>query len=275
MSFGIFQKDTEMNIRILLTLLILISSNIWAGSQATEQAVIEPERIIKFAKNVEKYAASNGARAFIIARVGRPKKDLPEDINYTHTAIAVYSNIQLSSGATVQGYAIHNLYQLDGEADRSKLVIDYPVDFFWGVQELKAGIIIPSKEIQARLIALIDNGNDAKLHNPNYSVIANPFNNQYQNCTEHTLNLINAAIYQTTDMKRLKAIEKTYFTPQVVKINSFKLALGSMFIDDITTKDHQGEIRTTTFTSIYQYLEKYQLATLGVSLNEKQEVTPL
>ncbi|WP_418138789.1 DUF2145 domain-containing protein [Marinomonas sp. RS-M-Aa-14] len=138
-----------MNIRILLTLLILISSNIWAGSQATEQAVIEPERIIKFAKNVEKYAASNGARAFIIARVGRPKKDLPEGINYTHTAIAVYSNIQLSNGATVQGYAIHNLYQLDGEADRSKLVIDYPVDFFWGVQELKAGIIIPSKEIQA------------------------------------------------------------------------------------------------------------------------------
>ena len=139
--------------RTLLSLFIIIlSSTAWAGSQSAEQANIEPERIIKFAKNVEKYAASKGARAFIIARIGRPKNDLPKGINYTHTAIAVYSNITLANGKSVPGYAIHNLYQVDGKLDKSKLVVDYPTDFFWGVNELKAGIIIPSQDIQNRLI---------------------------------------------------------------------------------------------------------------------------
>jgi hypothetical protein len=253
----------------------MLSSYVFAGSQASDQAVIEPEKIVKFAKEVENYAASKGARAFIIARVGRPKKDLPKGINYTHTAIAVYSNIKLTNGITVQGYAIHNLYQVNGELDRSQLVVDYPADFFWGAQELKAGIIIPNPEIQKRLIALIDNGEDAKLHNANYSVIANPFNNQLQNCTEHTLDLINAAIYQTTDKRKIKANTKAYFTPQAVEINGFKLALGSMFMDDITTRDHQGKIATTTFTSIYKYLDKYKLATLGVSFDSEQRVKPL
>jgi hypothetical protein len=36
-------------------------------------------------------------------------------------------------------------------------------------------------------------------------VISNPMNSQLQNCTEHTLDLINAAIYQSTDVAKIKA----------------------------------------------------------------------
>jgi hypothetical protein len=42
--------------------------------------------------------------------------------------------------------------------------------------------------------------------------LANPFNIQFQNCTEFTLDLINAAIYQTKDIAQLKANAKAYFT---------------------------------------------------------------
>ncbi len=157
-----------------------------AGSNSTAEAKFAPERIVKFAKNVEKYAASQGAHAFIISRVGRAEKDLPRGIRYTHTAVAVYSNITLDSGEVVRGYAIHNLYQKSDKPEKSQLITDYPVDFFWGAQALKAGIIIPTPEIQQRLIDLIASGENAKLHNDNYSVIANPFNQQFQNCTEHT-----------------------------------------------------------------------------------------
>ena len=59
----------------IVILLALFSLPTWAGSQANKQAVIAPEKIVKFAKDVEKYAAAHGARAFIIARVGRPEKD--------------------------------------------------------------------------------------------------------------------------------------------------------------------------------------------------------
>ena len=254
-----------MKLRILIVLIMTFSLTATAGSQGNKEATIEPEKIVKFAKDMEKYAAAQGARAFIIARVGRPAKDLPKGIHYTHTAIAVYSDIQLANGETAQGYAIHYLYQLDDKPNRSQLIQDYPVDFFWGVQALKAGIIIPSEEIQTRLINLIANGDNKKLHNPHYSVIANPMNSQRQNCTEHTLDLINAAIYQTIDIAQLKANTQAHFTPQRVRTSRFKLMFGSMLMDEVTTKDHKGKVATTTFGSINIYLSQYNLAKHSVT----------
>lgn len=74
---------------------------------------------------------------------------------------------------------------------------DFPVDFFAGVQKLKAGIVIPTPELQRRLLATIQSDVYRDLHVPAYSAVANPFTLEYQNCTEHTLDVLNAAIYQT------------------------------------------------------------------------------
>ncbi|BFM50312.1 DUF2145 domain-containing protein [Marinomonas sp. THO17] len=254
---------------------ITLPATAWGGSQANKNALISADRVAAFAKNVEKYAASQQARAFIIARVGRPEKDLPEGIHYTHTAIAIYSDIQLNNGQTVQGYTIHNLYQLDNARDKSRLVQDYPVDFFWGTETLKAGIIIPSEKMQTRLIKLYVNGDNKKLHNPNYSVIANPFNTELQNCTEYTLDLLNAAIYQTTDREQLKANAKAYFDPQTLDVSPLKLTLGSMFVKDVALRDHSGNVQTTTFSSIYRYLNKFKMVKQGVSFHEDRSVMPL
>ncbi|ABG42119.1 conserved hypothetical protein [Paraglaciecola sp. T6c] len=249
-----------------LVLTFTFSFTATAGSQANKVATHEPEQIVHFAKNVEKYAASQGARAFIIARVGRPQKDLPKGIRFTHTAVAIYSDITLDDGELVKGYAIYNLYQKSGELDKSQLVTDYPVDFFWGAAQLSAGVIIPTPDMQTRLIDIISTGKNAQLHNENYSVIANPMNRQLQNCTEHTLDMLNAAIYQTTDIDKLKANTQAYFTPQRVHTSRFKLMFGAMLQDDVTTKDHTGKVSTTTFTSIAQYLAKYDLASQSVIL---------
>lgn len=248
-----------MNKLVLGILIMLVNVYAHAGSNQVTESKFEPEVVATFAKDVEKFAAEREARAFILARVGQPASSLPKGINFTHTAIAVYSEITLDDGKKVKGYAIHNLYQDAKDNNRSSLVTDYPVDFFWGAHELKAGIVIPTPELQQKLIELIASGKNKALHNPKYSLIANPFNNQYQNCTEHTLNIINAAIYQTTDMKQLKANTKAYFDPQRVNVSRFKLSLGNIFADGITTKDHKGKIKTTSFNSIANYLAKYKL----------------
>jgi len=181
--------------KLILTVFItMISTAVSAGSNQEAEAKFEPKQISTFAKNVEKYAAEKGARAFIISRVGQPRNELPKGIDFTHTAIAVYSEITLNDGSKVKGYAIHNLYQDAKNSGKSSLVTDYPVDFFWGVQALEAGIIIPTADLQQRMIEVIAAGGNKTLHNPKYSLVANPFNNKYQNCTEHTLNIINAAI---------------------------------------------------------------------------------
>lgn len=256
------EKEIKMRKLIVIFILSLITSHAIAGSNQATESKFKPEEIAAFAKGVEKYAAKQGARAFIISRIGQPQSKLPKGIEFTHTAIAVYSEITLNNGEKAKGYAIHNLYQDAKNSNKSALITDYPVDFFWGAHELKAGIIIPTPELQQKIIDVIASGKNKALHNSKYSLIANPFNNMYQNCTEHTLNIINAAIYQTTDMRQLKANTKAYFAPQRVHVSRFKLSLGSVFADGVTTKDHKGKVKTASFGSIAKYLQSYQLASV-------------
>ena len=264
----------QSSLIILLTSLCTIAPA-YAGSNQNEKPKHAAKDITLFAKQVEKYAAHKGARAFIIARVGRPEKDLPKGIRFTHTAIAVYSSIQLSDGNIARGYAIHNLYQNVGQVDKSTLVIDYPVDFFWGVDELKAGILIPTPELQQRLINTIASGKNKELHNSNYSVIANPFSDQFQNCTEHTLDIVNSSIYQTTNREQLKLNAKAHFKPQRVHTNPLKLMLGSMVMDDVTTKDHKDKVHTATFTTIASYLNENALVSEATVFNQDGKVSQL
>ncbi|MBU0946707.1 MAG: DUF2145 domain-containing protein [Proteobacteria bacterium] len=255
-------KYLKVTLLLLSVLLLSLPENsaLAGSSQAGGEIHFKPEEIIKFSKKVEKTLAQKGARVVVIARVGRPRDELPEGISFTHTAIAVYSQITTVDGRKIPGYAIYNLYQRAGEPNVSDLVQDFPVDFFAGVEVLEAGIIIPSPELQKRLMEVLSSPTYKELHNPRYSVIANPFTLDFQNCTEHTLDVITAAIYETKDLKVIKANEKAYFEPQSVNVNPVKLLLGSMFAADVTTSDHPGSPVTSTFTTIGKFLTKYNAA---------------
>jgi hypothetical protein len=246
---------------IFVFLVILVSGAPAAGSgQTSSEMHFKPEEIVRFSKKVERTLASKGARVAIIARVGRPREKLPRGIGYTHTGIAVYSQITTDDGRRILGYAMRNLYQRNGKPDVSDLVQDYPVDFFSGVELLEAGVIVPSPELQERLLKVLASPAYKKLHNPKYSVIANPFTLDYQNCTEHTLDLITAAIYATDDINVIKTNEKAYFKAQPLSINPVRLAIGSMFSAEIATSDHSGQPVTATFETIGRFLNKYNAA---------------
>lgn len=261
-------------IRLFFLLTVLTTHLAVAGSANNTGSALNPDEVAIFAKDVEKYAAARGARAFIIGRVGRPLSELPSGVRFTHTAIAVYSSIQLESGETVNGYAIHNLYQDTGQSNKSNLVVDYPVDFFWGAHALIAGIIIPTADLQQRLIESIADGTNLKVHNPQYSVLSNPFNSQLQNCTEHTLDIINASIYKTTDLEQLKINAKAHFKPQRIK-RSLKLILGGLFMNELSTRDHKNKIYTTTFTTIGHYLEQNKLTEQTIIINQDGSTSQL
>lgn len=228
-----------------------------SSSAATEVAHFKPEQIIKFSKKVERDLGASGARVAIIARMGRPASELPEGMHFTHVAFAVYSEITDAKGEKLMGYAIQNLYQQDGHPDVSDLIQDFPVDFFAGVAQLESGLIIPSPELQARLLKVIASPAYKQLHQRDYSVIANPYTLGRQNCTEFVLDVVNAAIYQTSDINVIKANERAYFVAQPVNVNPFKLMLGSMFSAEVSTSDHSGQPMTATFERIADYLQKY------------------
>jgi hypothetical protein len=244
----------KLTVLLLILSTAVLPTRLWAGSASAEDNIFPAEQITTFAKSVERYAAQRGARAFIIGRVGRPEDSLPEGIHFTHTAVAIYSSIALEDGSTRKGYAVHNLYQKTDAVNESELITDYPTDFFWSAKALKAGIIIPSADLQRRLISLYAEGKAQAVHVPSYSAIANPFTSRYQNCTEYTLDVINAAIYKTQDKAKLKANAQAHFTPVVIQESPIKILLGSMLMKDIARDDHSGPVATATFSSIARYL---------------------
>ena len=255
---------------VLLGGSLLATMPVQAGSFSSSSSATEikftPEQIIKFAKQVEKTMAAKGAHVAILARMGRPAAELPEGMHFTHVAFAVYSQITEADGRTLPGYAIYNLYQQDKHPEVSDLVQDFPVDFFAGVAVLEAGIIIPSAKLQQRLLDVINSPTYAALHDPHYSLIANPYTLGRQNCTEHTLDIISAAIYQTSDIKRIKANEIAYFKAQPVNVNPFKLALGSLFSAEISTSDQPDVPVTATFETIGKFLDKYDTGAVTITI---------
>jgi hypothetical protein len=78
--------------------------------------------------------------------------------------------------------------------------------------------VIPDSRLQRKLLEVIGGPAYAQLHNPVYSVLANPTSGQFQNCTEHTLNVLFAAIYDTSDQQQIRANITAYFEPQHAQI---------------------------------------------------------
>lgn len=227
------------------------------SSGAAEQPHFSAEQIIAFAKKVERAVAATGARVALVSRVGVPPADMPAGMHFSHVGFAVYSSITTAQGKVVPGYAMYNLYQSDEQPDRSSLVQDYPADFFAAVVALESGVIVPSPELQRRLLDVITSPTYQALHNPHYSTISNPFTLAYQNCTEFVLDVVNAAIYRTGDIARIKAAERAYFKAQAVAVSPIKLLVGSMFQAGVAISDHPGPPETATYERIRDYILKY------------------
>jgi hypothetical protein len=266
----LFQRDTmryRLNAPIFLTFLLTSALIIPAiafpsfNNQDGKKNLFSPEQILTFSKKVEQTLAAKGVRVAILARKGRPQSALPEGMHFTHTAFVVYSESPASDGRRVPDYTVYNDYQQDDNPARSHLVNDFPADFFAEVAELEAGIIIPSAALQKRLLAVIASPTYKALHNPHYSIIANPYTLGKQNCTEFVLDVINSALYQTDDINIIKAHEQIDFVAQEVHVSSFKLLLGVLFNAEVSILDQPGPPVTATFETIGRYLEKQDKGT--------------
>jgi len=246
---------------LLLFVALQFSNSVRADSSAgTGKSSYSPEVITGFARTVEQALASRGARVVILARQGRPDRELPEGIKFTHTGFAVYSEITLANGSTVPGYAIYNLYRDANNLAHSALVRDFPMDFFRNVATLRAGVIIPSAPVQRLLLKFIATEKYQAIHNAHYSLMSNPLDGASQNCTEFTLDVINAVVYDTTDRAQLKLDAERYFAPQLIPISRATLTVASLFRRELDLSDHDGPVATATFETLAAYMAKYKLS---------------
>lgn len=246
-----------------------------AGSQAGG-GELTVEQAARTGKQLERALAARGARVAIVARVGRPRDQLPDGIRYTHVAYAVYSQVRLADGRSVPGYTFYNLYQRADRPDVSDLVDDYATDFYLGAVMQETAVLVPTPEVQRKLLQVIGSPAYARLHNPDYSVIANPYDLSRQNCTEMVLDVLQTALYGEQSPAQRKANLRAWFEAQPVNISPLKLVAGSIAAPDVSLSDHHGEpVRTATFGSLARYMARYDLIVDGFEIGQDGGVRTL
>ncbi len=223
---------------------------------------LSAEQAAAFSKQVERDLAAKGARVAMVFRAGRMRDQLPEGIAYTHGAFWVYRDIKTADGGTIKGYAVYNLYAGNGtdwSKIESRLVQDFPLDFTRGSTVDDMAVIIPSPEMQRRILAVIDSPTYQAVHNPAYSLVANPWSRKYQNCNNFMLNVIGAAIWQTDDPLQITANLKAHYEPTVVKTNAVMRLFGPIADQRLRTDDQDGTVRTATYESMAEFMRENNL----------------
>ncbi len=107
---------------IFITLALLLPSFSVAGSSETGAKHLPTHQVTAFSDKIQTDLAARGARVVIVGRIGRNPNSLPQDVNYTHVAYWVYSQITRSDGGTGRGYRVYNLYQRADNGNRSDLI---------------------------------------------------------------------------------------------------------------------------------------------------------
>lgn len=217
----------------------------------------QPAEAAVFAKQIERNLAGKNAHLAIVFRTGRPRSQLPEGIAYTHAAFWVYGDIRGADGRIYKGYSSYNLYQNDQPdepIDQSHLAQDFPLDFVSGDQADDVAVIIPSPEMQRRILAIIASPTYERLHVLSYSLVSNPFDAAHQNCTEFVLDVIASAAWQTSDYPQIKADLAAHFTPTIVHANIFERVFGPMVNPRLKMDDQSGEIVTATYESMAAFM---------------------
>jgi hypothetical protein len=193
----------------------------------------------------------------MVFRSGRTRDHLPDGLAYTHGAFWVMRQVQTASGETVNGYAVYNLYAGDGKqwpTTQSRLIQDWPMDFVRASAVDDVAVIVPSPEMQRRILAVIDSPAYERLHNPAYALVANPWAGKYQNCTSFVLDVVAAAAWETDDQARVNLNLKAHFKPTVVKASGLTRLFGPIADARLRTDDQKGPIRTAAYESLAGFM---------------------
>lgn len=253
--------------RRLLTLAVLAVLSLAASPAMAQDSSVQavsphfsPAQAGQFSRQVERDLMARGAEVALVFRAGRLRSQLPKGISYTHGAFWVRR--RAPDGALADGYEVHNLYAGDGanwSKIESRLVQDRPLDFTRASTVDDMGVIVPSPQAQAQILAVINSPTYEALHNPAYSLVANPWRRKYQNCNNFMLQVIGAGIWGISDPDEIIARLKTRYTPTVVKADAIMRFFGPIADQRLRTDDQDAVVRTSTYESLAAFLKRERL----------------
>jgi hypothetical protein len=233
------------------------------GSSAPGEAdYYSPEDAAAFSKAIEKELAARGARVAMVFRSGRTRDALPDGVRYTHGSFWVYQPIETPEGR-INGYVSHNLFHGDGDEltkRESYLATDFPFQFVSASVVDDVAIIIPTPEMQRRILTFMASPDYAAMNKGTYSLIANPHDPQYQNCNEFMLDVVAASAWETNDYLQIKSNLREHYEPTEIDAGPLAKIFGPLADERLRMNDHRGDIETVTFQSMGNFMVEYGLA---------------
>jgi hypothetical protein len=248
--------------RKLIAWLFIANALAWPAAAGTECSQMAPnaEMISSAASSAEltyRTLENSDAQVVILARVG---SDISEyDLRYTHAGFAFRDH---PKGRWLVRHLLNEC-----ATDRSGIYDQGLLNFFLDdLYAYEALIIVPTKDLQERLKELVLSTAALAMHQPKYSMIANPFAAKYQNSNQWLLEVVALAQAPTglpaSRPLAQELLRSSGYRPSQVTISPFKALGASLFRSNVRFDDHgsyereYGRYKVVSVRSVKDYLLK-------------------
>jgi hypothetical protein len=212
------------------------------------------------AEHVTRLLDTQAARIAIVARVGSDQSK--RGVRYTHVAFAQREHAK-------GRWTVTHLLNVCGE-ETADLYDEGLANFFLDdLFAMEAKVVVPSEPLQDRLIEAINSPLKRALFEPQYSLIANPWETRFQNSNNWALELIAAATAPRRDVGNRRQAQEwlrsTGYQPTRIAIGAGERAGTRLFAANIRYSDHPDTAWQTqryevaTGDSVLRYVERVDM----------------
>lgn len=208
-----------------------------------------------YARAFERFLASRGADvALVFHQSAVTRRVMPKHLRYGHGAILLRApDDELGRPR----YVSQNLMPGHGPGlpcDRTTLVA-WPIDdFVKELVELDSAVIVPTPEVAARIRRIVESDTYSAMHNPEFSIVANPLEDRYQNCAGLILHVVIAAGWNTTDHAEVDRILRARFRPSMVRTFWPMRVFGPLVSSRLRSADQDWVVSTAGYESIAAFM---------------------
>ena len=251
----------------------LVCSALWlaaAGAQAGRSCESKPptvsaiQRSMSLAEHTAAKLDETGAQVVVLARAGQ---DLSAyGLRYSHLGLAYREGppARDSKGSPGVWRVVHKLNQC-GTAQAAVYRQGLGEFFLDDLFEYEAAVVVLAPEVQARMLsALQNNAGVAALHTPDYSMVAYPWAQTYQQSNQWALETL--AMTQdpgANNRGRAQAwLKLKGYEPTTLKISALKRLGARVTAANVAFDDHPNEkrfsdrIETVTVDSVFAWLNR-------------------
>jgi hypothetical protein len=237
------------------------------AGQTCEQKAPDAQAVargLSLASRVEQHLKGTGAQVVLIARVGQDLREYGQ--RYSHLGFAY-----LDGDKWRVAHKLNDCGTDHGALYRQGLgefFLDTPFDY-------EAGIVVPTPEVQARLLAVLrDNQRLGQMHTPAYSMVAYAWSQQYQQSNQWALEtLAMAQEPAATDRVRAQAWLKLHgYEPATLRLSTFKRLGARVTSANVAFDDHpdaqrySGRIATVTADSVLLWVARSGLGSRPIAI---------